>query len=175
MILKATDYLILFIGFLLGIPASMIATLLLGPILEKLTGFSLIKFLAQIQPKYMRHPAFDGNWIQKWSTSSNNFPRTNESDIKIYCFIDILAAEFTSTTQSGEIIDYRAIGKIVDKHFIIGTWYDRRRAGGYHGTFQLFLSGELSKAEGTWAGFSSGGGFRNDEWIWQRQQRVEAG
>jgi hypothetical protein len=161
---QVKDAILLVAGFVVGIPAPIIAALILGPAMTIMCGFGAIKVLAKLRQRFRRDAVFDREWRQDWQVTSDRFSAQNPSTLKIYRFLHLLAAEAQQNTLSGSPYKFRIIG-IIDRNIITGKWMDPL-PNGYYGTFQLMFSHTRDEATGKWMGFSSGGTVKVGEWAW---------
>ena len=168
MIFTTKDLATLLAGFVLSIPASIIASLTLGPVLDLVARYPLIRALSCLSLNKNTDPLASGQWIQIWHVESTKFPPSNESRITFYRFRSLIAGDFTISMISGRSVSYRVVGRVEDNRNITGTWFDSR-TGGYYGPFQTILSPTLDAAEGVWSGFSSLGIVKSGALIWQRK------
>lgn len=160
------DWFSLILGAALSLLASIIAALALGPVLEILAGYHIIRIFSGLRHSRFRDKVFDGVWEQCWYVKSDRFPSENTSQITIYRFLNLIAAEF-SIEESGEAgITHRAVARISGNR-ITGRWQDPHPMG-YHGPFQLIVSPTKDVAEGIWSGFSSSGVVKADKWTWRK-------
>jgi hypothetical protein len=160
------DFIILIVGTLLGVPASMTASLLLGPAMTIMCGFGIVRALAKLRQRLRRDPIFDGSWMQNWHVSSDTFARENPSSLRIYRFLHLLAAEAAQSTSAGAPYQFRILA-VLDRSIITGKWMDPQ-PNGYYGSFQLILSHTREDAAGKWVGFSSKGNVKTGDWTWKR-------
>lgn len=160
------DIVLVIAGGLLGVPASMTATLLLGPAMTIMCGFHAVKKLAQIRQRVRPDEVFDGPWQQNWHVSSTHFAPENLSSMRIYRFLHLLAAEAEHTTASGTPYSFRMLA-VIDRDIITGKWMDPRQ-NGYYGAFQLKIAYTHEDATGQWVGFSSSGIVKAGTWIWRK-------
>jgi hypothetical protein len=163
------DFVLSFLGFLVGIPASMIASLLLGQPLTIVSGFRAIRFFARLRQKIWHDEIYDADWAQTWKVFSTRFPRENPGPLKIYKFLHLIAAETEMTAASGTGYQIRFVG-ILDRNIITGKWMDPAPHG-YYGTAQFIVSNLREGADGRWLGFSSNGTVKTDDWHWKRYER----
>jgi hypothetical protein len=161
------DILPLVFGFFLGIPASMIASLVMGPLMTILSSFRTVRALASLRRRVVRDQIFDEYWVQTWFVESANFDKENVSSIRLHRFLHLLAGEAEMSTAKGAKAGFRVLGTIENNRVITGKWMDPH-PGGYYGTFQLILAPMREKAEGKWVGFSAGGTVKSGRWMWSR-------
>lgn len=169
MTLEWKDMVLLAIGGALGVPASMTASLLLGPGVTILCGFSIVKILGKLRRRICSDALFDASWEQKWRVESDAFPPENRSELQIYRFLHLLAAEAEQTTADGVPYRFRILA-VIDRNIITGKWMDPLETG-YYGAFQMLLSHTHDKAVGTWIGFSSKGLIKAGDWAWAKRSR----
>jgi hypothetical protein len=152
-------------GFLLGIPASIIATWILGSVLPVAIGYHGIRALAQIRRRFRSDELFDIPWTQEWDVHTEQRPKSFPSTLTIHRFTNLLAAEFKEADET-RLGVYRIVA-VVDGNKITGTWKDSKPMG-YYGTFQLLVSHKRDEATGKWIGFSSQKQLvRVGNWIWK--------
>ena len=166
MVWDIKDALALILGFILGIPASMIASLALGPAMTIICGFRIVKILSKIRKKIFSDADFDVPWKQVWYVQSESFPTENPSALKIYRFMHLIAGEADMTTALGSKTGYRIIA-VLSANKITGKWMDPRD-GGYYGAFQANLSPTREEALGMWVGFSKTGVIKCGKWDWHK-------
>ena len=160
------DIVLVIAGGLLGVPASMTATLVLGPAMTIMCGFHAVKKLAKLRQCVRSDEVFDGPWQQDWHVSSKHFAPENLSSMRVYRFLHLLAAEAEQTTATGASYGFRMLA-VIDGSIITGKWMDPR-PNGYYGTFQLILAHTHSDASGQWMGFSSAGIVKTGTWTWRK-------
>ena len=165
------DAILLFFGFVVGIPASMVAAWVLGPIATIFCGFHVTKIFSALRKKVKRDEIFDQAWRQTWCVDSSKFQRSNSSPLNLYKIMHIVAGEATMVTSTGQTISFRIIGAIDSNRYITGKWMDPE-AGGYYGAFQLIMDPTRESAAGTWVGFSSSGTVKSGSWTWQRPKNA---
>jgi hypothetical protein len=166
MVFEWKDILVLVAGGLLGVPASMAASLILGPAMTIMCGFGLIKILGKLRQRVIGDTMFDAVWTQDWHVVSDRFAPANPSTLRIYRFLHLIAAEAEQETTTGESYKFRILG-VMDRNIITGKWMDPK-PNGYYGTFQLMLAHTHDAAEGKWMGFSSSGTVKSGDWVWRK-------
>ncbi|MBI1202820.1 MAG: hypothetical protein GC182_09945 [Rhodopseudomonas sp.] len=168
--MDSKDWLTAFLGFLLGIPSSIIATWILGSLLPIAAGYHFIRVLTVLRRSIRTDDLFDLPWTQEWDVHAEKRPRSFPSAITVYRFTNLLAAEFKEADDTGRGI-YRVVG-IIDGNKITGTWKDRKQLG-YYGTFQLLISHKRDEAKGKWVGFSAKKSLvRSGNWVWRPQHTL---
>ncbi|MET3906773.1 hypothetical protein ABID59_001104 [Bradyrhizobium sp. S3.3.6] len=170
--MEAKDWYSIILGFLLGIPGSIIATWILGSILPIAAGFNAIKLLARVRQRLRRDELFDNPWTQEWQAQTERYPKGYPSELKLYRFMNLLSAEFYDSENPNPTGDYRIVA-VIDSNRITGTWKDCRPIG-YYGTFQLLLSYKRDEANGKWVGFSNKGMVRTGNWVWKPARTNDA-
>jgi hypothetical protein len=163
--IETKDVLLLIAGALLGVPSSMVASVMLGPSLTIIFGFGTVKLLARVRQMMRRDELFDILWTQQWSVTSPNYPEDNHSDLKIYRFLNFIAAETGIATVCGRKYQFRIIATM-DRQVITGKWMDPDPSG-YYGAFQLLMSPTHEAVNGRWLGFSSKGTVKSGAWVWK--------
>ncbi len=160
---------LLITGALLGVPASMAASLILrflGQAMTILCGFSTVKALTKLRQRLYSDLTFDVPWEEEWHVKSKNYAPRNRSALKTYRFFHLLAAETEHQTISGTRHEFRILG-VIDQNVITGKWMDPGPIG-YYGVFQLQLAHARDRAEGQWSGFSNKEGVKSGQWKWTR-------
>jgi hypothetical protein len=160
------DIILLLLGGVLGIPASIIGTFLLGQPLTILAGFRTIRFLSKVRSTISNDQVFDGDWSQSWAVESSNFLPDNPGPLKIFRFFNLIAAETSMTSASGTGYDVRVVA-VLDRNIITGKWMDPAPLG-YYGSCQFQLSNLREGAKGRWLGFSTNGTIKTGDWVWTR-------
>ena len=154
----------LFLSFLLGIPASVIAAYLVGPVVTIAAGYHCIRALTWLRKKMVHDEMFDIPWTQQWDVLADEMPKSFPSQLTLYRFRHILAGEFRNADETGKGV-YRVVA-VIDDNRITGTWKDIKPMG-YYGTFQLLISHKRDEAVGKWIGFSTRTTIvRAGSWIW---------
>lgn len=161
------DVVSIILGFLLGIPASMTATMVLRPALTIVAGFRFVRSLGRIRRRLFRDKVFDVPWEQTWHVESQRFPARNSSYLRLHRFLHLIAGEAEMVTGQGTEIGFRLLGVIDSNRYITGKWMDPT-PGGYYGTFQMWLPPALEEADGLWVGFSATGPIKSGKWLWRR-------
>lgn len=161
--LEFKDWMILWIGALLGVPVSVLASLLVNPLLTVTWSYQLAKWLSYplgwTAPPQLRNC----QWRMEWDVTSTRFPATNPSPLKFYVFLNVMAGEWEATTASGAKICYRMVATRAATNKITGRWFDKDGDQlGYVGALQLVLSPTRDEAVGKWIGFSSDGSVKAD-------------
>ncbi len=122
-----------------------------------------------ITPAFLRHPVWDGKWEVTWEVNSSNFEQFNTHRGRLYRCFNTIAIEGLGRTSSGKLISYGFTGKLSrDKSVATGVWFDRRWGdGGYHGVYQVRLTGTSDRASGLWCGFSqTTSSIKSDKLVW---------
>jgi hypothetical protein len=164
--LALKDGVLLFLGFLVGVPASMIASWFMGPFLTTFCGFHSVKCLNWLRRIFKNDEFYDQDWTQTWEVTSESFPPKNLSELKIYKFLHLISGDASQTTNSGAQYSFRIIGKISNSNIITGRWTDPSSAG-YHGAFQMIISPTREQITGKWVGYSREGFIKTGDWIWK--------
>ena len=163
--MDSKDWFILTLGALLGIPtgiaASIVASVLQGPVLDALSGYRVIRLLSRT--RVFKRSVLDGNWEQEWHVESENWPEVNSGNIQIFPFWDFVAAEYQVQSRLGTLAKFRVVAHLFNNHSISGRYFNTR--GGYHGTLHFIIHPSLEKADGYWAGYSSAGVVRSGKWV----------
>src|SRR4051794_36090675 len=110
--MEAKDRYSVLVGFLLGIPGSIIATWILGSILPIAAGFNTIRLLAKARQLLRHDEFFDTLWTQEWTAHTERRPQGYPSNMKLYRFMNLLAAEFYRTESPDPKGDYRIVAVI---------------------------------------------------------------
>jgi hypothetical protein len=161
------DWILLVLSFGLGIFASIIAALILGPGLTIVSGFRATKFVVGLRQKFAKDTVFDRDWTQTWTVeSSTTYPPMNTSPLRLYRFLHLVAGEADMVTKTGVPVSFRIVG-VIDGNYLTGKWMDPT-PGGYYGVFQLIKRPSNDLIDGSWAGFSKKGTVRSGVWKWQR-------
>jgi hypothetical protein len=105
---------------------------------------------------WLQHPTWSGNWEITWKVESDNFHESNVDRAQMYRAFNRIAAVSSYSTLEGNSIPYKFVGELSrDMTIVTGTWSDNRGgAGGYHGSFQMRVTGTAVSAKGLWIGFS---------------------
>jgi hypothetical protein len=175
MTMDAKDLVLLALGFALGIPASMVAALILGPAATILCGFHAAKLLARAQRRMRPDAVFDAAWSQTWLVTSDTFQPINSSGLRLHRFLHIVAGEADMQTVAGRQISFRLLAVLdASSRCITGKWMDPNE-GGYYGAFQVILTPTRECAEGLWVGFSSKGMVKSGSWVWRLCPELQDG
>lgn len=161
------DWVILILGGPIGVLSSLIAALLIGPVLETIATYKVICILSFLFTRF-QDKTFEEPWNQIWEVRSSHFARSNTSPIVFRKFAQFLTADTYNKTLNGQIIHWRLVAKISRKTFVTGTWYDLNRSG-YHGAFQMSLAPHMESATGIWIGFATNGSVKSGRLIWVRK------
>lgn len=146
----AKDLVLIAIGLVTGVAASLVANILSGPLLSAMTSYGAVRTFAKL--RCARDRGFEGAWEIHWSAESHRSPKSNASSTRVASFLKFVAFEGTFESSTGPAT-YRFVGRNRGR-VISGRWFDPRSEG-YHGHFQMLRAGTLSAAEGSWIGFSS--------------------
>lgn len=169
------DIALLLIGFLLGIFGSMIATIIMNPVIEKLSGFATIRRLSGLLPSFLRDKRLDVGWRQTWTVNEAGVQNSYSSDIKIFRFLNLVACEFTYPAKNGATVTAHIVGQFEVGRFLVGRWFNMADTQGYRGALQLQRSGDGQRFEGVWVGLSDGGGIKSGLWYWERHNNDPQG
>lgn len=96
----------------------------------------------------------------------------------MYRIFNKIAVVADFRTSEGNIIPYKFIGDLSrDKTILTGIWSDSRGGeGGYHGTYQIRVSGTAQSAEGCWIGFSeTSGAIKSGRLTWRKKSVIAVG
>lgn len=135
-----------------------------------LTGIRLFNFVLGWA---VRHPVWSGTWQVHWSVQSENFSRNNTCQATRFRMFNQVAMVGLGRSKTVGEIEYVFIGSLSrDKSVLTGKWSDRRGVSiGYHGVYQLLLSGTGDRAVGTWIGFSTTEGrVKSGDLMWTKLQ-----
>lgn len=130
-----------------------------------------MRTIDSMTPAFLHHSIWSGTWDVTWEVESPNFELVNTHRARLYRCFNTIALEGLGTTTSGNQIPYGFTGKLSrDKSIATGIWFDRRWGdGGYHGVYQVRISGTGDCAIGLWCGFSeTSPAIKSDKLVWTR-------
>jgi hypothetical protein len=152
---------------ILGIIFSLLGSFvseLIGPASSVTLGFKGIRALSNMRRRLSTDDFYDGEWIQTWFVTSEDFSRDNTSELRIHRFMKRISAEFDVKSTRGTIHKIRVVADI-QGNVLTGRWSDPEE-NGYYGSFQLLISPFKDGMEGKWIGFSRKNIVRADKMVW---------
>lgn len=156
--LAARDYLLLLLGALFSVPASVIGAWLAGPLLTLTWSYWLARGLSAVL--FWTAPAIfrSGHWQMEWHVDSTRFHPINKSSLALFPFANVIAGEWQAETTDKKLLTYRMIAIHSPSTKLTGRWFDSVGDDlGYVGGMQLIVSPTRNSAQGLWLGFSSDG------------------
>lgn len=156
-----------FIWSLVGAVLSAIVFPFIYPFIED----PILSFIAKTfgTKRLKKTHSLRGKWVQTWHVQSENFPDKNTLSIELY---QIGSKVYGYSEKKGKTL-YYVSGNLKDR-FFTGIWEDHfDDVTFYHGAFQLEIKVQNHSKlimSGTWVGFSSKGGIKSGNWVWEKTE-----